>query len=639
MSNAIDHRRHPGLPRRVLFLNDVSFQYGAGVAQARQVEALLSLGIETGVLAWAPGEIELEAVATRVVEPDLWLGIRAVDHLEGGKKLSDAGVIAGLVTEVARFNPDVVLVGNLHAAKWPFELLPALRRLGCRVITFLHDAYLYTGRCAYPGDCKLYLTGCTAECPTADHYPKLSPALIPAAWRLRREIFGGPHGIDVVANSQWSRRMFLTALPQAHGVETVELAADETIYCPADKNAARQMLGLRTDKPVVLCAAVNFQEERKGGPHLREIVATLQGEVHFAAFGHNASDIPGITGLGYHLRADRLALIYQAADLFLGTATEEAFGQTVMEAQLCGVPAVVFHAGGVVEIVRHNVTGLVVPNANAPAAVAAIRSLLAAPQKLEEFGRLARHRAAARFSLPAHAARWCDYFVGRRHTWRGHNPAVLAYPLHESEDLRSVDRHRASWPTSSDLLTDEHAQSALPSAAQDGPRHAGERLKLYEMGYHAGDVILEIGSLGGSAATLALRGALANPARTLPPLYFGLTQSSLAVEDTRAALVSAGLGDHCHLLESSLEEFFGRWQDQPTMVFVHQRTADGALVDALKLLSQKLQPGTPVLLSGYLANGQTASRSVRLAADQWSGEGAAKFMGCFGQSALYVTSS
>ena len=57
----------------------------------------------------------LEAVATRAVDPNLWLGIRDVDHLEGGKKLSDAGVIAGLVTEVARFNPDLVLVGNLHA--------------------------------------------------------------------------------------------------------------------------------------------------------------------------------------------------------------------------------------------------------------------------------------------------------------------------------------------------------------------------------------------------------------------------------------------------------------------------------------------------------------------------------------------
>ena len=171
------------LPRRVLFLNDVSFQYGAGVAQARQVEGMIALGIETGVLAWSPGGIELGHVATRRIEPDLWLGVREVNHLEGGKSLSDDAVIAGILMEVARFDPTVVIVGNLHAARWPFRLLTALRDIGCRVIAFLHDAYLFTGRCAYPGNCQLYLTGCNETCPTATEYPALDPSLIAGAWR------------------------------------------------------------------------------------------------------------------------------------------------------------------------------------------------------------------------------------------------------------------------------------------------------------------------------------------------------------------------------------------------------------------------------------------------------------------------
>ena len=457
---------HPAeLPRRVLFLNDVSFQYGAGVAQARQVEAMLSLGIETGVIAWAPGQIELEAVASRDIDPNLWLGIRDVDHLEGGKKLSDAGVIAGLLTEVARFNPEVVFVGNLHAAKWPLELLPALKSLGCRVVTFLHDAFLYTGRCAYPGDCRLYLTGCNATCPTADQYPKLAPERIADAWRLRRELFGGRQGIDVVANSQWNRRMFLAALPMAHSVETIELGANEAVFCPGDKRAARLALGLPDDKPIVICAAVNFQEERKGGDHLRAIVAALQGEAHFAALGHNADEIPGLTGLGYHLQAGRLAQIYQA-----------------------------------------------------------------------------------------------------------------------------------------------------------------------------GDTILDIGS-GGRAAVVALRGALANPARTKSPLYFGLGADEAELESARKALVHAGLNEHAHLLTGSVAEFFQRWQVSPTMVYLHCTPPGTHLIDELKVLSKTLRPGTPVLLQGYLATTQFAVKSIRLAADQWAGEGHARNMGCFGESALYVTIS
>ena len=120
MSPYPDKRRTADLPKRVLFLNDVCFQYGAGVAQARQVEAFLALGIEVGVLAWSPGDISLENVATRAIDYTLWRGIRQVNHLEGGK-MSDDAVVAGLLMEVARFNPTIVLVGNLHAARWPFR--------------------------------------------------------------------------------------------------------------------------------------------------------------------------------------------------------------------------------------------------------------------------------------------------------------------------------------------------------------------------------------------------------------------------------------------------------------------------------------------------------------------------------------
>lgn len=636
MSPSPDKRCSPDLPRRVLFLNDVSFQYGAGVAQARQVEALLSLGIETGVLAWAPGNIELETVATRGIDADLWLGIRAVDHLQGGRQLSDAAVVAGLVAEVAHFRPDVVLVGNLHAARWPFALLPALAALGCRVVTFLHDAYLYTGRCAYPGSCRLYLTGCTAACPTADQYPALAPALIPAAWQTRRDLFGGPHGIDVVANSQWSRGMFLTALPTAHGVDTVELGADEQVFKPGDRTAARAHLGLPADKPVVLCAAVNFQEERKGCRYLREIIAALQDAVTFAAFGHNAQEIPGLIGLGYHLRADQLALIYQAADLFLGTATEEAFGQTVMEAQLCGLPAVAFHAGGVAEIIRHGVTGRLVRNADSAAAVAAIRTLLGSPALLAEYSAAARQHAVSRFSLAAHAGRWRHYLSGHRRTGLGPHPAVLAYPLHESEDLQSLDRHRPSWPGPADLLTEEHGGIVARTAALAGPTHAAEILKLYEMGYQAGDVILELGRLGGRAAVAALSGARAHPRRTLAPLYCGLASDPDRIDPTRAALAAEGLGEYCHLLTGSLQDFTAHWDIRPTMALV-QDVPESDLPATLRTLGDFLAAGTPVLLGGYLSLAKPAEIAVRLAAQEWSDSGHAQFMGCFGCAALYVT--
>jgi len=632
---------HPGssaLPKRVLFLNDVSFQYGAGVAQARQAECLLSLGIEAGVLAWAPHKIELEVIGTRPVDPHLWLGIRDVDHLEGGRNLSDEAVIAGLVAEVARFDPDVVLVGNLHAARWPFQLLPALAHIGCRVIAFLHDAYLYTGRCAYPGACRLYLTGCDETCPTATQYPVLAPALIPAAWRIRREIFGGARGIEVVANSHWSKQMFQTALPAARRVDTVELGADERVFQPGDKEAARRQLGLPHDKPVVLCAAVNFQEARKGGHYLREIIASLQDEVCFAAFGHHAGDVPGLKGLGYHLEAAKTALIYQAADIFLGTATEEAFGQTIMEAQLCGLPVVAFQAGGVVEIVRNEITGLLVSVGDSVGAVASIRRLIAEDGFRQEASTLARRYAVDRFSLPAHAERWRRYFTGWRESSVGPNPPTLAYPLNESDEPGAVPRHRPSWPAGNPFLSGEHQPLCTQAPVGGRGSLAADFFKLYEMGYHAGDVILELGRCEGRAAALALRGALANTARTLRPLYFGVAADRAVIGRARQSLGVEALGECCHLFQGDLPAFIRRWAVTPTAVILDGNQGYEAITANLHALSGWLRACTPVLVHDYLpAAGGTGLPDLRKALLEWEGADQARFMGCFGCSALYLT--
>ncbi|MCB1103216.1 MAG: glycosyltransferase [Cephaloticoccus sp.] len=624
------------LPRRVLFLNDVSFQYGAGIAQARQVEAILRLGIETGVLAWAPGEIELEAVATRGIDRNLWLGIRAVDHLVGGRNLSDDAVIAGLLAEVARFNPDVVIVGNLHAACWPFQLLPAIRRLGCRVITFLHDAYLYTGRCAYPGDCKAYLTGCTEACPTAEQYPRLNPSLIPGAWHTRREIFGGPRGIDVVANSQWNRRMFLTAMPSAHGVDTVELGADKDVFCPGDPTLARQQLGLPDNKPIVLCAAVNFQEARKGGTHLRAIVEALKDEAVFAAFGHNATEIPGLISLGYHLRADQLARCYQAADIFLGTATEEAFGQTVMEAQLCGVPAVAFHAGGVSEIIRHGLTGFLTRNADVQAAVAALRDLLTNPVRRSEFAHRAREFAAARFSQEAHALRWRDYLGGKPACHVGPDTPVLSYPVAESGEPTEPKRCRPSWPSKGDLIAPEQATIVDATAGLPGTSDAAELTKLFELGYRAGDIILGIGPDVGRGIVAAIQGALANPNRTLPPVCYALGLNHENPDLMRGLFDRTGLGIHSHVIVQDLGDFITRWEPRPTMVWIGP-SPKPVTADDLNALSAWLAPGTPVLIGGYLTTNAVEAAPHRLAVDEWCDTGSAKLMGCFDCSVLCVS--
>lgn len=390
---------------RILFLNDLGFQYGAGVAQARQIQSLLLGGHTVAAVCGAAGDVRDEILFTRPGLRENWAGLRVVDRLFARGAFSPEETVDGLLLAVAEFYPDLVVVGNLHFCQWPVEVIGELRRLGCRVVAFLHDMNLLTGRCVYPGDCRRYLTGCDAACPTPDEYPASPPDRIADAWRLRRRLFTGEQPVPLAANSDFVRRTALAALPGA-SVQTVYYGADEEVFCPGDQAEARAVLGLPMNRPVVLAGAVNLREPRKGGRFLREVVGRLAGRIEFAAFGHPATDLPAVRWLGYHNEPARLAQVYRAADLFIGTAIEEAFGQVILEAALCGRPCVAFAAGGVPEIITSGETGALVPVGETEALVRTVEELANDRARCRAMGERARADSCVRFSLERQLYNW-----------------------------------------------------------------------------------------------------------------------------------------------------------------------------------------------------------------------------------------
>jgi len=105
------------------------------------------------------------------------------------------------------------------------------------------------------------------------------------------------------------------------------------------------------------------------------------------------------------VRAD-VADILRASDVFVLSSRVEGNPMSVMEAMAAGLPVVSTAVGGVPELVRAGVTGLLVPSEDAGALAQAMQALVDDPVRRQAMGEAARQHAVAHFDI--------------RHTVRGY---------------------------------------------------------------------------------------------------------------------------------------------------------------------------------------------------------------------------
>jgi phosphatidylinositol alpha 1,6-mannosyltransferase len=118
--------------------------------------------------------------------------------------------------------------------------------------------------------------------------------------------------------------------------------------------------------------------------------------------------LPGTAFLGM-LAGDDLARAYASLDVFVHTGPFETFGQAVQEAMASGVPVVAPDAGGPRDLVRHGLTGYLVPPASPGALRATVTRLRDDAVLRYSFGRAARRAVLGR-SWPAVCDELLDHY-------------------------------------------------------------------------------------------------------------------------------------------------------------------------------------------------------------------------------------
>ena len=100
----------------------------------------------------------------------------------------------------------------------------------------------------------------------------------------------------------------------------------------------------------------------------------------------------------------------RSASLLLLTSDAESFGRVLIEAMACGVPVIATRSGGIPEVVRDGIDGLLVAPGNAQQISGAIVKLFTNDElrsRLSESG----IRRAEEYSLEAHMKRMTEIFA------------------------------------------------------------------------------------------------------------------------------------------------------------------------------------------------------------------------------------
>jgi glycosyltransferase involved in cell wall biosynthesis len=284
----------------------------------------------------------------------------------------DARALAGLVRELRRLRPDVV---QTHTAKAGAlgRLAAVMAGVPARVHTF--HGHLLHGYFSAP---------VTRAVITAER------ALATVTDRI---VAVGQGVRDDLLRARIGRRDQYVVIPP--GV---------TLPRPAPpRPVARQALGLAEDGSVVAYVARLTRIKR---PDRMIDVARALPDVTFVVAGDGplqaetqAVAPPNVHFLGW--RAD-IENVYAAANVVLLTSDNEGMPVTLIEAALCGVPAVATNVGSTGEVVLDGRTGRTVAP-DVPALADAVRTLLGDERRSEEMGLAARQRADEVFGVSAMA--------------------------------------------------------------------------------------------------------------------------------------------------------------------------------------------------------------------------------------------
>lgn len=263
-------------------------------------------------------------------------------------------------------HPDIVDadVIQLHWINQGFLGLHQLERLfelGKPITWHMHDFWPFTGGCHYPGSCRRF-EACCGNCPALRN--SSSNDLSKAQWSLKSRIFDNNAPVLVGASAWLTSEAKKSSLGSVCRIEHIPNPIDTTRYYPGNKIKAREHFKIDQQSKVLLFAAMNPADIRKGYRQLEaalEILHQKNEQIMLLVVGkiikNFTQNLPFPTIQSGPLNEVEMRMAYQASDVFVMPSLEENLPNTVLESISCGTPVAGFQTGGVPEMIDHAING------------------------------------------------------------------------------------------------------------------------------------------------------------------------------------------------------------------------------------------------------------------------------------------
>jgi len=244
-------------------------------------------------------------------------------------------------------NADII---HIHWLSDGFINLKSISKIKKPIVWTMRDMWPFTGGAHYTMDFKKYENSIISK----------------YIQNLKKKSF--KRGIKFISISNWlKQKAEKSYVLKDFKINNVYNNIDFENFELIEKENAKSILKINTNKKIILFGANNPQLERKGWKiflqTLKKIDKSKYFLIIFGKFWSNKilEDI-GIEYKSFGNVSDQkfLNLIYSSSDMFIAASIQEAFGKTWAEAMACGLPIVCFKETSAAEIVEHKLDGYVV---------------------------------------------------------------------------------------------------------------------------------------------------------------------------------------------------------------------------------------------------------------------------------------